>query len=1186
MHKIVGFHVAKTHQFFGDQFSIPATPSAESLSGLDRTQLLFIANRGEIACRAMRTAHGLLFKNVLVIYEASDRNARHVEMARELGYTVKEVSKYTDIATVLGVIPEGQKAHIFPGYGFLSENPQFVQQCEQRGHVFLGPRADNIETFGDKGATKVFAKSVGVACVPGIEKEGGVSLEEVKAFIAVNGPSIVKAVAGGGGRGARVIRSVEDVETLFAEAQNEARILYNGNDKLLVEKFIENPRHLEVQILGDGTAAVSLGGRECSAQSRHQKVIEVGNPPISSALKAEMEASALKLANGCGYRGAGTVEFLLGEDGKLYFIEVNPRIQVEHPVTEETTTVDGKAGVDIVAAMIGIGQGMTLAQLGISQEKIASSGVSLEMRIVCEPGFVSRAIFPQSRDAVRVERGVETGMELPNSVDPMVAKVIVTGKDLESARQLALSVLQEIDIRGVRTNLERLEGILEHPKFAEGTFHTELLDTLPLPAFSSRVSTETRAVSGATRFFSELASGISGFFRHVGAKLQALPSTCEAPRLPKVSLEDASPAVNHRKTILDIAAQGGGDEAIRQRLFAEFSGRRLVTDTTFRDAQQSYVATRVRTEDLQAVGPHMARYLGDTCFSMETAGGATFDVGYRFLQESPFERNRQLDRAMPNVPKQMLLRGSNGLGYKQYDATFLSETCKKFKETGVDIFRVFDASNDRESLAVGMQAIRSAGGVIEAAISYTGIQEGERLDSYGNTHPAKFTLQYYLGLADYLISQGAHILAIKDMAGLLTEQDASKLISQIRAKHPQVLIHIHMHDTSGKAAQVYDAAFKAGANIVDVAMDPFGGLTSQPKLSEVEVSCGLAVFKGSDNARQARLELNQYFSDLQGLYRPFSVPGLDTVCGEAVYDHQAPGGQLTNLFGQAGELGKDFLFADVLAAYEVANQIFGGPWGIIKVTPTSKAVGDLAIALCQIGYRKEGAAWTVREAVERLVGSPDKIPGSTIEFLTGQMGNPGIYYEPCRTQILTAKNIALDAKGQAIPEYNEAAVMHELQEKFPGITFSQEDCIGYTMFPLEFEAFVKGRVAFGDLSSLPTHAFFNGLTPGKEYTFFGSKVVLDSVETISDTHKRVKFLVDGKDYVVDVCKSLNVKADPNNPAHVAAQLAGKVISYKDGLLQLEAMKMVTSFEVGKGDLVIPVGTLVQEGDLLFVKAEG
>ncbi|MCA9681481.1 MAG: pyruvate carboxylase, partial [Myxococcales bacterium] len=1013
---------------------------------------LLCANRGEIAIRVFRAATELGIRTV-AIFSHEDRVYLHRYKADE-AYLVGEgkspVAAYLDIDSIIAVARENQVDAIHPGYGFLSERADFARACEAAGIRFVGPSPDVIEILGDKTRARDLALAAGVPVVPG--SDGPVAdIDEARQFVADHGlPVIVKAAMGGGGRGMRVVRKPEELAEAFERARSEAAAAF-GDGTVFIERYVERPRHIEVQILADAKGEViHLFERDCSLQRRHQKVVEVApavglDPRIREALTGD---AAIAAAKSSGYRNAGTVEFLVDGEGRHYFIEVNPRIQVEHTVTEQVTLVD------LVQAQIRIAGGASLAELGLKQEAIETRGFAIQCRVTTEDpltGFQPdtgriEAYRSASGMGIRIDGGSGyAGARVSPHYDSLLAKVTATALDFPGATAKLHRALAEFRIRGVKTNIPFLQNVLHHPTFVSGDARTDFIDTTPeLFRFPRRRNRAQRVL----RFLGEVA--VNG--------PTVAPASDAAPGPDPVLGEDLHPAASARppegwRRILLEEGPAAFAQAIR--------GHRglLLMDTTWRDAHQSLLATRVRTRDLAAIAPATAHALYN-CYALEMWGGATFDVALRFLRECPWDRLERLRTLVPNIPFQMLLRGANAVGYTNYPDNVVRRFVQLAKQKGVDVFRIFDCLNYIDNLQLGIDVVGEAGGVIEAAICYTG--------DVADPRRTKYSLQYYVDLAGALHDRGIHVLAVKDMAGLLKPNAARTLIEALRRAFPYLPIHVHTHDTAGTGVASMLACAEAGADAVDVAIDAMAGLTSQPAMGAV-----VAALRDSERDIGLELEvlqsLNNYWEQVRSLYAPFES-GLKSGSAD-VYMHEMPGGQYTNLQFQARALGLTGRWPEIARCYAAVNRLFGD---IIKVTPSSKVVGDLAQFMVQNDLDEAA----VREKAETL-----SFPRSVVEFFQGYLGVPhGGFPEPLRSQVTRGLEQIEGRPGASMPPLDLQELRRKLEDKWGG-HIREVDVLSAALYPQVFAEYMAFRRDYSDVSLLPTRSFIAAMKLGEEISF-------------------------------------------------------------------------------------------------------
>ncbi|HEY7722530.1 MAG TPA: pyruvate carboxylase [Pedococcus sp.] len=1119
---------------------------------------VLVSNRGEIAVRAFRAATELGAKTVAV-FPHEDRTSEHVlkaDEAYQIGESGHPVRAYLDPVGIVRTAVDAGADAIYPGYGFLSENPDLAEQCAAHGITFVGPPASVLHLTGNKARAIAAARKAGLPTLRSAPPSTDVDAL-VAAADEIGFPVFAKAVAGGGGRGMRRVERREDLREALEACMREAESAF-GDATVFLEEAVVSPRHIEVQILADGAGnVVHLFERDCSVQRRHQKVVEIAPAPnLDPELRERMCADAVAFAREIGYVNAGTVEFLLAPNGRYVFIEMNPRIQVEHTVTEEITDVD------LVGAQLRIASGETLADLGISQESLQICGAALQCRITTEdpanefrPDTGRVTTYRSAGGAgVRLDGGtVFVGAEIGAHFDSMLVKLTCRGRDFPTAVRRARRALAEFRIRGVATNIPFLQALLEEPDFQAGRLSTAFIDERP------ELRTARVPADRGTKLLTYLAN-VTVNQPHGPGRTRVSPRG----KLPPVDL-GAPPAPGARDRLLR-----EGPEAFARALRTQAAVG--VTDTTFRDAHQSLLATRIRTRDLMHVAPHVAR-MTPQLLSVEAWGGATYDVALRFLSEDPWDRLAALRQAMPNLPLQMLLRGRNTVGYTPYPTKVTDAFVTEAARTGIDIFRIFDALNDVGQMRPAIEAVRSTGTALaEVALCYTGdlTDPGETL----------YTLDYYLRLAERIVESGAHILAVKDMAGLLRAPAAATLVSALRENF-DLPVHLHTHDTAGGQLGTLLAAIGAGVDAVDVASASMAGTTSQPPMSAL-----VAATDGTERATgldlRAVCDLEPYWEAVRALYAPFES-GLPSPTGR-VYTHEIPGGQLSNLRQQAIALGLGERFEAIEDTYAAANRILGN---IVKVTPSSKVVGDLALAL--VGANADPADFEANPTAY-------DIPDSVIGFLNGELGDPpGGWPEPFRTKALegrSAKPRVTELSGE-----DEAALARD-----PRRTLNR------LLFPGPTKDFETSREAYSDLAVLGTREFLHGIDVGHEHQIDlePGKRLLIGLQSISEPDERgmrtVMFTMGGqlrpvqvRDERVSVDVKTAEKADPSDKGHVAAPFAGVVsLAVEEGasieagsvVATIEAMKMEANITTPTGGTVerVAIGSQqqVEGGDLLLV----
>ena len=1121
---------------------------------------LLVANRGEIAIRAFRAAYELGVSTVAV-YPYEDRNSVHrlkADESYQIGAAGHPVRAYLSTDEIVATALAAGADAVYPGYGFLSENPELATACADAGITFVGPGADVLELTGNKSRAVAAARAAGLPVLASSQPSAS-SDELLVAAESMQFPLFVKAVAGGGGRGMRKVIDRAALPEALESARREAESAF-GDATVFLEQAVINPRHIEVQILADTHGdVIHLFERDCSLQRRHQKVVELAPAPnLNPALRQRICDDAVAFSRHVGYSYAGTVEFLVDERGQHVFIEMNPRIQVEHTVTEEITDVD------LVSSQLRIAAGQSLSELGLSQDSVTAHGAALQCRITTEDptngfrpdaGRITAYRTPGGA-GIRLDGGTHLGAEVGAHFDSMLVKLTCRGRDFETAVRRARRAVAEFRIRGVSTNIPFLAAVLDNPDFAAARITTSFVDERP------GLLTARSSADRGTKILSYLADVT------VNKPHGQRPSTVYPhDKLPNVDLSQPPPSGSKQK-LVELGPQGFAQWLRDSRAVA-------VTDTTFRDAHQSLLATRVRTTGLLAVAPVIAR-LTPQMLSVECWGGATYDVALRFLKEDPWERLAALREALPNICLQMLLRGRNTVGYRPFPELVTSAFVDEATATGVDIFRIFDALNNVESMRPAIDAVRHTGtAVAEVAMSYTGnlLDPGETL----------YTLDYYLTLAEQLVDAGAHVLAIKDMAGLLRPAAAAMLVSALKSRF-DLPVHVHTHDTAGGQLATYTAAWHAGADAVDGAAAPLAGTTSQPALSSIVAAAAHTEFD-TGLSLPAVCDLEPYWEALRKVYAPFES-GLPAPTGR-VYTHEIPGGQLSNLRQQAVALGLAGRFEQIEANYAAADRVLGR---LVKVTPSSKVVGDLALALV-------GAGATADE----FAADPSRfdVPDSVIGFLRGELGDPpGGWPEPLRTK-------ALEGRGPA-PAELELTTEDEISLAAPGS--KRQTTLNRLLFPGPTKDFEAHRETYGDTSQLSANQFFYGLRQGEEHRVALEKGVelLIGLEAVSDPDERgmrtVMCIMNGQLRPV-VVRDRNIasvvpaaeKADRTNPDHVAAPFAGVVtvnvaagdmVDAGQTVATIEAMKMEAAITTAKSGTVQRVAVSstaqVEGADLLLV----
>ncbi len=1127
---------------------------------------ILVANRGEIAVRAFRAAYETGARTVAV-YPFEDRNSVHRLKADE-AYEIKAegspVRAYLSVDEIIRVAKECGADAIYPGYGFLSENPDLANAARENGIAFVGPAAEILELAGDKVNAKAAAIRANVPVLASTESSDDVKKLEGQAD-KIGFPLYVKAVAGGGGRGMRKVDEKSELKQALEAAMQEASSAF-GDPRVFLEQAVIRPRHIEVQILADLEGNIMhLLERDCSIQRRNQKVVEIAPAPhLEEDLRQQLFRDAIAFATEIGYQNAGTVEFLIETEGpntgKHVFIEMNPRIQVEHTVTEEVTDVD------LVQSQLRIAAGQTLAELGLRQEDIRPHGFAIQCRITTEDpaagfrpdtGMITTYRSPGGA-GIRLDGGtVTTGAEISPHFDSLLVKLITRGRDFRSAVERSRRALAEFRIRGVATNINFLQAVLDDETFASGELSTHFIDERP-ELMQARVSQDR-----GTKVLQWLAEvTVNKPFGSGEGK------TDPALKLPQLDLSTEAPA-GSKQLLTELGPEKFANWMREQN-------RVLVTDTTFRDAHQSLLATRVRSKDLVAAVPYVSRMTPEL-LSIEAWGGATYDVALRFLGEDPWERLEALRAKLPNICIQMLLRGRNTVGYTPYPTEVTDAFINEAAATGVDIFRIFDALNDVDQMTPAIQAVREhTGSVAEVGLSYT----GNFLDPNENL----YTLDYWLKLADSVVSAGAHVLAIKDMAGLLRPRAAATLVTALRDRF-DLPVHLHTHDTAGGQLATLLAAVDAGVDAVDVASAPMAGTTSQPSASGL-VAALANTERDTEMSLDKVTDLEPYWEAVRKVYAPFES-GLPGPTGR-VYRHEIPGGQLSNLRQQAIALGLGDRFELVEQMYSEANRILGRP---PKVTPSSKVVGDLALHLVAVDADPK-----------EFEENPQKfdIPDSVIGFMAGELGDlPGGWPEPFRTKVLEGKN----------PDISIKPITKEDTE---GITSSEHSVRRQTLnrllFPAPTKEFERMRTTYGKLTNVPTLDYLYGLEPETEHVVELRKglqlfVGLEAIgEADSKGFRTVMAKLNGqlrpvtvRDHSISSVESTAEKADPANPSHAAAPFTGVVtpkvevgqsVSAGQPIASIEAMKMEASIAAPISGKIVRLGvagpTPVEGGDLIAV----
>ena len=1143
-----------------------------------RPRKLLVANRSEIAIRVFRAATELGFRTV-AIYAAEDRLAIHRFKADE-AYVIGEgkgpVGAYLDIPSIIALAKEKGVDMIHPGYGFLSENAHFAKACEDAGIIFVGPRVELLQNMGDKTAARALAQKVGVPVLPGTEDAIEKRDEALKRAKEIGFPLIIKAAFGGGGRGMRVVTKPGDLADLLDEAQGEAGRAF-GNPAVFLERYIPRAKHIEVQILGDKHGnVVHLHERDCSVQRRHQKVIEIApSVELDEKVRHELCAAAVRLCSEIKYNNAGTVEFLYDQDTKeWFFIEMNPRIQVEHTVTEIIT------GIDLVRSQILIADGKNMhgEEVGIPQQKeIRRSGYAVQARITTEdpenkfqPDY-GRILTYRSAGGfgIRLDGGMGyAGSVITPFYDSLLVKLTASAPTFQAALQRMDRALREFRIRGVKTNIPFLENVIHNPIFSSGQASTTLIDTTPeLFKFKARRDRATKLLS----FIADVT--VNG---NPNAKNFVPKETFAPARVPAYDHKQAPPR-GTRQLLLELGAKKFAAWTLAQKPL-------LVTDTTFRDAHQSLFATRLRSYDMIAVADAVARRTPNL-FSMEMWGGATFDTAMRFLHEDPWLRLRALRERIPNICFQMLFRGSNAVGYSNYPDNAVAGFVKHSAEAGMDIFRVFDSLNYLPNLKVAMEAVNETHAICEAAICYT----GNILDPARD----KYSLKYYVKLAKELEKMGAHFLAIKDMAGLCKPAAASALVKALKSEIG-IPIHFHTHDTSGISAASILSAAEAGVDVVDLAIASMSGSTSQPNLNSIVAALQFTK-RDTGLDLDALNEFSDYWEQVRNFYAPFDTAPK---AGSAeVYLHEMPGGQFTNLKEQAAAMGLGHRWPEIARTYAEVNQLFGD---IVKVTPSSKVVGDMTMFLITRGIKPAD--------VLNLEPGSVPFPESVIDMLSGGLGQPlGGWPKKIQEVVLGKRKPIKGRPGAELKPLNFKKIAEELTVKLKREA-NDDDVFSHVMYPEVFAEFAKKVSLNGDLSVLPTPAFFYGMKIGQEVsveieagkTLFIRLVNIGAVD--AEGKRAVTFELNGVsrqlsivDKSVKPTVKARVKADATKPNEVGAPIPGLVtalavsvgakVAKGDKLVTLEAMKMQTTIYAPCDGVVeeicVHVSDAVESKDLMI-----
>ena len=1137
---------------------------------------LLVANRGEIAIRIFRAATELNIKTV-AIYSNEDKNALHRYKADEsylVGKDLGPAESYLNIERIIDVAKRAGVDAIHPGYGFLSENKQFAKRCDEEGIKFIGPHIEHLDMFGDKVKARTTAINANLPVIPGTD--GPIeNFEAAKAFAQEAGfPLMIKATSGGGGKGMRIVHEEGELEDAFHRAKSEAEKSF-GNSEVYIERYIDNPKHIEVQIIGDEYGnIVHLYERDCSVQRRHQKVVEVApSVGLSKELRERICDAALQLMNNIKYVNAGTVEFLVSGD-EFFFIEVNPRVQVEHTITEMIT------GIDIVKTQILVADGANLFDERISmpqQEEIQTLGYAIQCRITTEDP--SNDFMPDSGTiiayrssggfGVRLDAGDGfQGAEISPYYDSLLVKLSTHAVTFKQAEEKMERSLREMRIRGVKTNIPFLINVMRNDQFRSGDYTTKFIEETP------ELFNIAPNLDRGTKTLECIGNVTLNGFPNVEKRLKPDYESTAIPQVPHSKIN----TLNGTKQLLDSKGPKAVANWVREQNDV------LVTDTTFRDAHQSLLATRVRTKDMMNIASKTAEVFKDS-FSLEMWGGATFDVAYNFLKENPWERLERLRKAIPNILFQMLLRASNAVGYKNYADNVIEKFVKESANAGVDVFRIFDSLNWVDQMKVANEAVQNAGKISEGAICYTG-------DILNPERSNVFTLEYYVKLAKELEREGFHILAIKDMAGLLKPKAAYELIGELKSAI-NLPIHLHTHDTSGNGLLIYKEAIDAGVDIIDTAVASMSGLTSQPSANSLYY--GLNGFNRNLRADIEGLEeLSHYWSTVRPYYSDFEsdIKSPNT----EIYEHEMPGGQYSNLGQQAKSLGLGERFHEVKDMYRRVNFLFGD---IVKVTPSSKVVGDMALYMVQNDLDEQSV---IKE------GHKLDFPESVVSYFKGDIGQPvNGFNKELQDVILKGQQPLTERPGEYLDPVNFDEIRQELEAKDYG-EVTEQDVISYVLYPKVFDQFMQTKQQYGDLSLLDTPTFFFGMRNGEtvEIEIDTGKRLIIKLETISEPdengYRTIYYVMNGqarrisiKDENIKTNTNLKPKADKSNPSHIGAQMPGSVTEVKvtvgeevkvnQPLLITEAMKMETTIQAPFNGTIKQVtvvnGDAIATGDLLI-----
>ena len=1143
---------------------------------MNHIKKLLVANRGEIAIRIFRAATELNIQTV-AIYSNEDKNSLHRYKADEsylVGKDLGPAESYLNIERIIEVAKRANVDAIHPGYGFLSENEEFARRCNEEGITFIGPHLDHLDMFGDKVKARTTAIKANLPVIPGTD--GPIeNFDAAKAFAKEAGfPLMIKATSGGGGKGMRIVREESELEDAFHRAKSEAQKSF-GNSEVYIERYIDNPKHIEVQVIGDEYGnIVHLYERDCSVQRRHQKVVEVApSVGLPDELRERICQSALQLMKNIKYVNAGTVEFLVSGD-EFFFIEVNPRVQVEHTITEMIT------GIDIVKTQILVADGASLFDERIAlppQEEIQTLGYAIQCRITTEdptndfmPDSGTIIAYRSSGGfGVRLDAGDGfQGAEISPYYDSLLVKLSTHAITFKQAEEKMERSLREMRIRGVKTNIPFLVNVMRNEKFRSGDYTTKFIEETP------ELFDIAPTLDRGTKTLEYIGNVTINGFPNVEKRTKPDYESTSIPQVSKKKIQ----SLYGTKQLLDEKGPSGVADWVKAQDDV------LITDTTFRDAHQSLLATRVRTKDMLNIASKTAEVFKDS-FSLEMWGGATFDVAYNFLKENPWERLEKLRKAIPNVLFQMLLRASNAVGYKNYPDNVIQKFVDESAKAGVDVFRIFDSLNWVDQMKVANEAVQKAGKISEGTICYTG-------DILNPERSNVFTLDYYVKLAKELEREGFHILAIKDMAGLLKPRAAYELVGELKAA-VNLPIHIHTHDTSGNGLLIYKQAIDAGVDIIDTAIASMSGLTSQPSVNSLYYA--LDGFKRNMRTDiQGLEELSHYWSTVRPYYVDFEsdIKSPNT----EIYQHEMPGGQYSNLSQQAKSLGLGERFNEVKDMYRRVNFLFGD---IVKVTPSSKVVGDMALYMVQNDLDEQ----SIIEQGYKL-----DFPESVVSYFKGEIGQPvNGFNKQLQDIILKGQQPLTERPGEYLKPVDFDEIREQLQDKNYG-EVTEQDIISYVLYPKVFDQFIQTRQQYGNLSLLDTPTFFFGLRNGEtvEIEIENGKRLIIKLETISEAdengNRTIYYVMNGqarritiKDENIKTNANVKPKADKTNPNHIGAQMPGSVTEVKvsvgdevkvnQPLLITEAMKMETTIQAPFNGVIKKVtvgnGDAIATGDLLI-----